>query len=58
MAIEIACTSSRSACKAVITGSFGKLIFSEIYPVHSISILKMPAIFAFHKNRKSKITQC
>ncbi len=22
--------------KAVITGSFGKVIFSEIYPVHSI----------------------
>ena len=35
MAIKIACTSSRSACKAVITGSFGKLIFSEIHPVHS-----------------------
>ncbi len=36
MAIEIACTSSRSACKAVITGSFEKLIFSEIYPVYSM----------------------
>ncbi len=39
MAIEIACTSSRSACKAVITGSFEKLIFSEIYPVYSINYL-------------------